>query len=200
MRDVVSTVSIYIQCVSSAPFLSPVGLHGSLREPVGVWLDAVFLCIALCNPPITGRAKSRCVSTGVCRENMFKWNAVVCSLRQRVHIVSISRMYLLQPKQWADYEDESVHSETSQGLHWSQTDALKCSLPFTVTAVRVLALSRKFEEIRIPLILNCYFCRKPQLNCNKKNKHCFLKASCVHPLSAFTSYSPNTTTRIEKKR
>lgn len=56
------------------PFLATVGLHCSKWEPVGVCLDPLFVCIALCNRPIAGRSRSRCVYAFVCSENMSEMN------------------------------------------------------------------------------------------------------------------------------
>lgn len=70
-------------------------------------------------------------------------------------IAFIPRLYWHWPVCWADYK-ESVHSQTSQELHRSQTD-LNVHCCFTVMAVSASALSREFTEISILLILNCYF-------------------------------------------
>lgn len=56
------------------PFLATVGLHCSKWEPVGACLDPLVVGIALCNPPITGRSRSRCADAFVCRENMSEMN------------------------------------------------------------------------------------------------------------------------------
>lgn len=76
-------------------------------------------------------------------------------------IAFIRSMYEQWPVHWADYKEASTNSETSQEYHWSQTDAFKYTLLFTVTAVSVLALSRKFTEISFPLLLNCCFYMTP---------------------------------------
>lgn len=176
-RDVLSTVlclrgsshsvSLSLSCPPPL-FLATVGLHCSKWEPVGVSLDPPFLCIALCNPPITGRSRSRCVYARLCSENMFEMNCSGVQLeadsKYRL-IASIHRMYWHWPVCWADYKDESVHFQISQESHWSQADAFKYTLLFTATALSVLALSREFTEIRNTAVFNAY---------------------CVHPLSTFT--------------
>lgn len=142
-RDVVSPVfclrgsshSLSLS-LSPRPFLAPVGLHCSKWEPLGVCLDPPFIWITLCNLPISGKSRSHCAHTCICSENRFEMQCRGVQFKGR-HTAFIPRMYWHWPVCWADYKEESVHFQTSQELHWSQADAFKCTLAFTVTAVGV---------------------------------------------------------------
>lgn len=149
--------SRHIQLLSLLPNnLAPVGLHRSKRELVGVCLDPLFVCIAMCNPPIAGKLS--------CHENKFEINCSSMQLETDIQ----PRSFLFAECTATDLCAERTINKrvctlsTSLESHWSESDAFESTHIFTV-------MTKTRNSISNPVVFTY----------DKKTKH---KALYVHRL------------------
>lgn len=191
MRDVLFSVweacHIHRLSLFLPPFLAPVGLHRKKWEPVGVCLDPLLVCTALCSPPIAGRRRSGCVYT-LCLQREHVRNELQRRAAGGGQFISIrafiTRMHCHWPAYWADCKEECGYSRLSRELHWS--DAFECTPLSTVTA----------DGICVPLISKCYLYTATS-DLNQGINTAFWKhVVCTH-YQPLLSYFPHRTTKTD---